>query len=565
METARQEYPRPQFERSKWINLNGQWQFEIDNSKSGEERGLYKEGVKLEGLINVPFCPESKMSGVEHKDFMYGVWYKRNIDIESDFTNVRLNFGAADYHCRAYINGKFAGEHKGGYISFGFDISNLLRKGKNEICVYCTDDTRSSLIPSGKQCDTLNSFGCLYTRTTGIWQTVWLEFLPANYIEWVKYYPNVNDSSITVTAALHGNGNFNADISFNNTPVGSYKMNAANGVITFNVKLSETHLWEVGNGRLYDVEFTFDKDSVKSYFGLRNITIDNKKLLINGKSVFGRWVLDQGFYPDGIYTAPSDEALLNDIRLSMAVGFNGARLHEKIFEERFLYHADRLGYIVWGEYPDWGLDITKPEALYSMLPEWTEEILRDFNHPSIIGWCPHNETWNVREQTQYNESILAIYNTTKALDPTRPCIDTSGGYHVKTDIFCVHDYDQNPVSFKEHYDKLMTESVLFDHFPDKETYRGEACFVSEYGGTAWANDSNGWGYGNGPATEEDFIERFRLLTDALLDNNCMMGLCYTQLTDVEQEQNGLYTYNRKPKFNTDILKSIMSKKAAIED
>ena len=570
MNIPRQEYPRPQFERRDWMNLNGLWQFEIDNDASGEARALYKEGVPLCGTINVPFCPESKLSGVEHKDFIKGVWYKRTINIPDTSGKIFIHFGAADYICRIYVNGTFAGEHKGGYISFSFDISFLIRKGENEICVYCSDDTLSPLIPSGKQSDKYESYGCLYTRTTGIWQTVWLEFIPEEYIEWVKYYPNVNDSSITITALLNGTGAFSADIFYDDEPVGSYITNSASGVISFTVKLSRKELWEVGKGRLYDVKFKFGKDDVKSYFGLRSVRIDGKKLLINNKAVFGRWVLDQGFYPDGIYTAPSDEALENDIKLSMAVGFNGARLHEKIFEGRFLYHADRHGYIVWGEYPDWGMDHTNPASVYSILPEWTEEIKRDFNHPAIIGWCPHNETWAPncpkaeRNKTQYDDAILLLYEMTKKLDPTRPCIDTSGGYHVKTDVYCVHDYEQNPAVFKPRYDKLASDGELYDPFPDKESYNGEACFVSEYGGASMSTE-NGWGYGATPLSEEEFIARFKGLTEALLNNPSMIGLCYTQLTDIEQEQNGLYTYDRKPKFDTEALRKIMSAKAAIEE
>lgn len=346
MQIYRSEYPRPQFERANWLNLNGQWQFEFDNNNTGEERGLFKEGVKLQSCINVPFCPESKLSGIQNTDFINGVWYKRSVDIPADFENVLLHFGAADYHCKAYVNGILAGEHKGGYTSFSFDVTKLLHAGENEICVYCQDDTRSSYIPSGKQFVKLYSAGCRYTRTTGIWQTVWLEFLPKKHIEWVKYYPNPFDGSITVTASLCGKGNFKAEMSFEGESAGNYELNDAQGIITFCVKLSKVHLWEVGNGRLYDVEFTFEDDSVKSYFGLRQVRIENEKFLINGKSVFGRWILDQGYYPDGIYTAPTDQDLENDIKLSIAAGFNGARLHQKVFEERYLYHADRLGYIV---------------------------------------------------------------------------------------------------------------------------------------------------------------------------------------------------------------------------
>ena len=567
VQIPRKEYPRPQFERENWLNLNGEWAFEMDNGRSGEARGLYQEGAALADKILVPFCPESELSGIGHKDFMYGVWYKRTVSLtEAQLSGrVILHFGAVDYHCKAYVNGVLAGEHKGGYVSFTFDVTVLLRPGANEITVYAEDNTRDRLIPSGKQSHEFKSFGCFYTRTTGIWQTVWMEFLPTEHIERVKYYPNIADGSVTVEAALCGTGDFKAEIFFADEKMGEYTAENTDGTLHFTVELKEKHLWEVGCGNLYDVRFTFGADKVKSYFGLREVRLDGHKFLINGKSVFQRLVLDQGFYPDGIYTAPSDEALENDIKLSLAVGFNGARLHEKIFEERFLYHADRLGYIVWGEFPNWGLDPSYADSIYGILPEWVEELQRDFNHPAIVGWCPYNETWDQEGRKQFDGALALVYQVTKAFDPTRPCIDTSGNFHVATDIFCVHDYEQDPDIFKDHYDKLMTEGKLFDNHEERQTYRGEATFVSEYGGIAWSQDESGWGYGNGPKTGEEFIDRFRRLTDALLDNREMFGLCYTQLTDVEQEQNGLYTYGRKPKFDPEIFRKILSRKAAIED
>ncbi len=569
MNIPRPEHPKPQFVRKNWLNLNGQWQFEKDNSKSGIARKIFEKGATLCGEITVPFCPESKLSGIGDTDFMYGVWYKRIVTINDLSQRTVLHFGAVDYKCTVFVNGTEVGTHKGGYVSFSFDITHALTEGDNEIAVFAEDDTRDRLIPSGKQSQKYDSYGCFYTRTTGIWQTVWLEFMPKTYIDSVRFYPNITDCSVSVEAKLCGTADFNCDITFDGEAMGSYSAENASGNIHFNVKLAKEYLWEAGHGRLYDVSFAFGDDKVDSYFGLREVRLDGMKFLINNKSVFLRLVLDQGFYPDGIYTAPTDDALKNDIEMSMAVGFNGARLHEKIFEERFLYHADRLGYIVWGEYPDWGLDHSYADNVYGILPEWVEEINRDFNHPSIIGWCPHNETWLLDTRKQFDDSIEMVYNVTKALDTTRPCIDTSGGYHVKTDIFCVHDYEQNPEIFKANYDRLMTEGYLYDRLAPRYqkpmVYRGEATFMSEYGGIAWDLDGNGWGYGEGPKTLEEFYERFCGLTDALLDNDKMFGLCYTQLTDVEQEQNGIYTYDRRPKFEKKRLYDIMTRKAAIED
>lgn len=564
----RHEHPDPQFERAAWLNLNGEWDFEFDFGNSKKESGII-ERKDWETKIVVPFCPESKLSGIEHTDFIPAVWYRKNITVTAEQLegNVLLHFGAVDYETTVYVNGKKAGYHKGGYASFKFNITEYLTEGENVIIVNAVDDVRNPLVPRGKQSQELKSHGCDYTRTTGIWQTVWLEFVPKAYITSFKIYPDYINGIVAVSAVVEGEGEFTASASYEGKAMGSFSKKAAS-TITGEIKLDEIHLWEVGNGRLYDLELTFGEDKVKSYFGLRNVKIDDYKFLINGKSVFQRLVLDQGFYPDGIYTAPSDEALENDIKISLAVGFNGARLHQKVFEKRFIYHCDRLGYIVWGEYGNWGLDWSDERALEAMLPEWCECVERDFNHPSIIGWCPFNETWDINGRKQYDSILRTIYRVTKQLDETRPCIDTSGNFHVETDIYDVHDYEQDYKLFKENYDKLMTENILYERFPDRQMYSGKGCaWVSEYGGLQWSRGDRGdaWGYGNAPKTEEELIERYAGLTNALLDNYRMFGFCYTQLYDIEQEQNGLYYYDRTPKFDTEIFRKINSRKAAIED
>ena len=575
MNIPRPEYPKPQFERENWLNLNGVWQFEIDNGRSGIARGLAEADAKLSDQILVPFCPESKLSGIEHTDFMYGVWYKRTVTLTEQqcAQRVVLHFGAVDYTANVFVNGKKVGTHKGGYISFAMDITEFVTPGENVITVFAEDDTRSGTIPKGKQAHHYHSSGCDYTRTTGIWQTVWIEFTPKSYIKSFKFYPDYKKGEVTVFVELCGKGDFTANITYEGKPMASFCETDTQGRLQFTLSLEEIHLWEIGKGRLYDVAFTFGEDAVKSYFGLRNVELRGQKFLLNGKSVFQRTVLDQGFYPDGIYTAPSDEDLKNDILLSLACGFNGARPHEKIFEERYFYHADKLGYITWGEYPDWGLNYNKAENIHNIMPEWLEEIERDFNHPSIVGWCPRNEVWNTWWGEPHRPSLALLYDVTKAIDPTRPCIDVSGGFHVKTDIYDVHEYCQNGGGLHYRYDGI-NDGVMTEHpwHENQIPYTGGPVFLSEYGGIAWFakcdedNDrKKAWGYGNGPKTEEEFIARFTELTEALMENPGLMGLCYTQLTDVEQEQNGLYTYDRIPKFDPEIFKKVLSKKAAIED
>lgn len=565
----RTEHPKPQFMRENWVNLNGEWQFEIDNSNSGTEKGFYNNlDMEFSMRINVPFCPESKLSGVENTDFMNVVWYKRDFDItEEQLKNrVVIHFGAVDYDSTIYINGEWCRNHKGGYVSFSCDITDHLKPGKNTVTVRATDDVRDRLVPSGKQSMSYHSQGCVYTRTTGIWQTVWLEFVPQTHIVSAKYVPDAENARLNITADLIGEGTFKAEAFYNGQPMGSAQTESKGGNVVLNIGLSEKHLWEVGNGRLYDLVLTYGEDTVQSYFGLRSLRLDGYKFLINEKSVFQRLVLDQGFYPDGIYTAPTDDELVMDIKRSLAMGFNGARLHEKVFEERFLYHCDRLGYIVWGEYPNWGLDHSYADSILGILPEWLEVVERDFNHPAIVGWCPFNETWDQYKGRQVNEVISTVYNVTKAVDPTRPCIDTSGNYHVVTDIFDVHDYEQDPVKLAETYALLPVEGTFHDRFYGRQMYKiGQPMFVSEYGGIRWSEEESGWGYGEAPKSREEFLERLKGLTDVLLDNECMLGLCYTQLNDVEQEKNGLYTYDRRPKFEPEVIHKILSRKAAIED
>jgi len=578
----RNEHPRPQWQRDEWINLNGEWEFEFDfgGSALDRERQLAEH---LDSKIIVPFCPESELSGVNYKDFMSALCYKRAFEVTKDNLDGRiiLHFGAVDYKAQVYVNKKLVGTHIGGYTSFEFDITEYVTEGENSVFLFVEDDVKDGKQCAGKQSDRGFSYGCLYTRITGIWQTVWLEFVPENYIKSAKYYPDINKPAVTVTGETCGFGDVDICVTLEGEEVGRETVYSG-GSFSATIHLSKKLLWEIGKGGLYSVEFKFGKDRVASYFGLREVAMDGYKILINGKSVFQRLVLDQGYYKDGIYTAPSDEVLKNDIQLSLDAGFNGARLHEKVFEERFLYHADKMGYIVWGEYPNWGVkDYKDHNAFADMLCGWTESINRDFNHPSLVGWCPLNETWLYKEREMNGRVMETIYMLTKTLDSTRPCIDTSGHFHHITDIYDIHDYDQIVETFTERY-KDFGETGDFDlsdyapyekpFYKGSYTYKkGQPVFLSEYGGIKWDMDALvdterklSWGYGEAPKTEEEFIERYRGLTEALLNNKYMFGFCYTQLYDVEQERNGLYTYDRKPKFDMSIFKVINEQQAAIE-
>ncbi|MBQ9803143.1 MAG: beta-galactosidase [Clostridia bacterium] len=577
----RAEHPNPQWERENWKNLNGEWQFEIDNAMSGEARRLFAADAVLAGRITVPFCPESALSGVGNKDFMLAVWYKRVVTFteqELAGNRVLLHFGAADFETRLWVNGKRVGlPHVGGYGSFTYDVTEALLAGENDITVECLDDTRSPRQSGGKQSERYGSYGCFYTRTTGIWQTVWVELVPTTYIKYAQILPDLENLSVMIRAELVGKGDLGAQVYYEGRLVGEAKK--VNLCVTggLEIKLSEKHVWELGCGRLYDLVLTFGTDRVKSYFGLRSVAMEGRKFLLNGKSVFQRLVLDQGFYPDGIYTAPTEAALIKDIECGMAAGFNGARLHEKVFEPRYLYHADKMGYMVWGEYGNWGLDHSDIANLATFLPDWLSTVRRDCNHPAVIGWCPFNETWDYgpQKKRQDNELLRIVFEQTKLMDPTRPCIDTSGNYHVVTDIYDIHDYEQNVETFAAHIHETEVSGKTVDRNGGgrQEWDAVSPLFISEYGGIgihivddAPNKQSVSWSYGQSAKSYEEFYERYRGLTYAILDNPLIMGFCYTQLTDVEQEQNGLFTYaDRSPKFDMKIISAINRRKAAIED
>lgn len=574
-EVPRPEHPDPQRMRDTWLNLNGPWQFEEDPDNTGEARSL-TEGKGLAGTIVVPFCPESGLSGIGKTDFMKYLWYRRTFEVPGDWRGRRvlLHFGAVDWRARVWLNGRYLGQHEGGYTPFQFEITPHLRPSGNEVVVSVFDDTRSGSQATGKQSHDLKSSGCVYTRTTGIWQTVWLEAVGDTCLSEFTITPAAASKQIAFQGDLDGPTSglsLRLSITDQGKPVGAATFPAARRVGPVTLSLSKVHLWSPEDPFLYGLDITLldgDKsvDTVHSYFGMREVRIEGNRFLLNGKPVFQRLVLDQGFYPQGIYTAPSDEALKRDIELSLAAGFNGARLHQKVFEPRLLYWADKLGYLLWGEYPNWGFDHSNPKAQAQMLAEWLEEVARDRNHPSIIGWCPLNETGGGEGVAQL-QRMLAV---TRQIDPSRPFLDTSGYVHLvpETDVYDCHDYDQNPESFRSRYALfgLTGESPFNNNLSDpRSAYRGQPYFVSEYGGMFVKTEKSpggGWGYGQ--VDLKAFMERYRGLAEALLENPNVCGFCYTQLTDIEQEQNGIYFYDRSPKYDVKLIAAINRKPAAYE-
>lgn len=571
----RPEYPRPQFERAEWINLNGTWTFEFDFGKSGMDRELYNS-TGFTRNITVPFCPESKLSGVEHKDFIPAMWYHRTLHIPTSWKNkkIMLNFGAIDYYAQIFINGKSAGRHWGGSSSFTVDITRLVAEGnQHQLVVYVEDNQRSGTQARGKQCDFFYSRGCDYTRTTGIWQTVWMEAIDPCGLKSTYVVPDLDQSRFIITPQFHTvnpGQKLRITLHDGNKDIARTTVSATlQGPVIIPVKNPKT--WSPGSPFLYDITYEVinDKgetiDKVDSYTGMRKIHIEGDQIYLNNEPCYQRLVLDQGFYPEGIWTAPTDEALRRDIELSMAAGFNGARMHQKVFEERYHYWADKMGYLTWGESASWGMDGLNIEAARNFLSEWEEVIIRDRNHPSIIIWTPFNEAGNpsltLEQEKQHSRMINDVYNLTKTLD-YRPVNDVSGHFHVVTDIWTIHDYDQNPATLHERL--LKKDGEVFRRNTEKEPpYSGQPYFVAEYGGVKWVVGTqyaeNTWGYGDSPKTEEEVYQRLQALTDALRSLPHNTGFCYTQLTDVEQEQNGIYNYDRTPKFDMKRIHAIFSK------
>ncbi len=481
-----------------------------------------------------------------------------------------LRFGAVDYEATVWVNGLLAGRHRGGYSPFAFEISDMVRDGENELLVRARDETRSPLQPSGKQSDRLDSYGCFYTRTTGIWQTVWLEAVPPAGLAGAQVQAQGSASAMLRVSAPGVPDGFlvRAGIRAEGREVVTAEGRIQHESACIPLDLGTGRLWSPDDPFLYAVELELREgdeilDRVQSYFGLRHIDTDGPAILLNGQPLFQRLVLDQGYHPDGGYTAPDDSALRRDIELSKAMGFNGARLHQKIFEPRFLYWADTLGYLVWGEYPSWGLDLSQPAALHRLLPEWLAAVERDFNHPSIVGWCPLNET----AQESPRPVLAALYWATKAADGTRPVIDTSGYVHAITDVDDCHSYEQDPEAFAALFRDFALGGAPYRSSQFDAPHRGQPYFVSEYGGIWWnpgQREAKPWGYGERPRSEEEFLRRYRALTETLLFHPGMCGFCYTQLYDVEQEVNGLHTYARKPKFDPALIRATNRQTAAVE-
>jgi beta-galactosidase/beta-glucuronidase len=572
----RQEHPRPQMTRERWINLNGEWTCRIRKMpilQGGVLRAPHRRWTEepprgpYQDTITVPFAPESACSGAGHTDFIDHIDYHRTFTIPSGWKGLRifLRFGGVDFHTDVYVNGRRAGSHSGGSTPFNIDITPFVSPGSStSLDVSARDFINSGDQGGGKQSHYGESYGCFYTRTTGIWQTVWLEGVMPGGLDDVQFFPDVREGRLTaVPRFLAPRSGGELVLRVRENPDGgkviAEKRFPCRDGHPASVEIPAPVLWQPGNPKLYGLDLIVYRDgeeidTVRSYFALREVSCRGGKVCVNGEPVFLRFVLDQGYYPDGGWTAPSDRQLKRDIELSMAAGFNGARLHQKVFEDRFHYWADRLGYLTWAEWPSWGFDYNGYHAARAFLNEVSETVTYLRNHPSIIAWTPYNETWDFINARAHELNHDDAYRLCKAADPTRPVNGASGGIHHLTDLYTVHMYESGGESLAE---KLGSRENPFRNLADVSApYQGQPYIVDEFGGIRWTGESRqesgpSWGYGDTPASGDAFFQRLRSQVDALNSRNFVAGWCYTQLTDVEQEQNGVYYYDRTPKFPTE--------------
>ena len=538
----------------------------------------------------MPFCPESELSGIGDHDFHEAVWYRRELTIPAAWAGRRalLHFQAVDYDATVWVDGVEVGRHRGGFSPFTCDLHGVAAPGDTVTLVLRARDTHRGAQPRGKQAQSFGPSGAIYVRTTGIWQSVWLEPVPEVALRRPRLTPDLANSLIRLEQPLSGNLpglRLRAVLRDDEGVVSQAECRADLDLaprLDLPIPPERRRLWAPGDPQLYDLDIQLldadgsAVDAARSYAGLRSVAIDGLAIKINGETVFQRLVLDQGYYPDGIMTAPDDAALRADIELSLAAGFNGARLHQKVFEERFLYHADRLGYLVWGEFGDWGcrhmgpLDGEHQRPGPDYVAQWLEVLERDYSHPCIVGWCPLNETWQSLTDriTQLDDVTQGMYLATKAMDTTRPVLDASGYSHrVRgADVYDSHDYTQDPDELLRRHAGLAQGRPYENSFEGRGIpqryvgnarwslpWAGQPYFVSEFGGIWWnpdvAEDEDSWGYGERPRSIGEFYERFERLCAVLLDDANMFGYCYTQLTDILQEQNGIYAYDRRVKFD----------------
>ena len=571
----RPEHPQPQFVREAWFNLNGEWQFEFDDKDAGLRENWGASSRPFSRKIIVPYCFEAPLSSIGDPSFHAVVWYRRSFTLPGDWKGRRvlLHFGALDYRARVWVNGQLAGSHEGGHVPFAFEITPLLTTGENSIAVRAEDPPTDRYIPRGKQYWEPKSRGIFYTRTTGIWQTVWLEAVGSSYISSVRMTPDLGRGAVQLDFRVDHPApetEISIEVSFQGRRRAVGLASAEEVRASAVVIVPGAQAWSPATPNLYEVTFELRRagrtlDRVRSYFGLRRVAVERGRVFLNNRPTYLKMVLDQGYWPESILTPPTDDAIQYDIRLTKEMGFNGARKHQKVEDPRYLYWADKMGLLVSAEMANAQLFDERYAAAFAR--EWIEAVERDYNHPSIIIWAPINESWgtpDLRHAAQQMH-LKSIYALTRSLDSTRLAIDNEGWEHTNaTDLFALHDYARTGELLFQKYKSLGSGELPNNSrgalVPGFE-YNGAPFLLSEYGGIAYIPEgakvpSEAWGYSGVEKTAEAALDRHRGLTAAILKIPAFAGYCYTQLTDVEQEVNGLLTYDRKPKYDVRAIHAI---------
>ncbi|SES05858.1 glycoside hydrolase family 2 protein [Salisediminibacterium halotolerans] len=573
--SSAEEYPRPQFKRDAWYDLNGTWAFAFDDDDIGEKEKWYArdgQGEFFTRQIEVPYAYQSKKSGIQSDEQYEVVWYRRAFHYEKNETKeLLLHFEAVDYYTKVWVNGEFVGEHTGGHTPFSFPIGAAVQSGENTIVIRA-EDKNSVEQPIGKQTWKSENFLCWYTRTTGIWQPVWMEEVSPLHIADLTMTPNIAESNLRIESKLSGHQQtayLEAHVYYQgewiNSAAAWVKKGQENVEMTVNVESESADFrvfyWSPENPRLYDITLTLTAaddvaDQVDSYFGMRSIEVNNGQILLNREEFYQKLILDQGYYKDALMTAGYDE-MKADLLKVKEMGFNGVRRHQTIADRRYMYLCDQLGLVMWAEMPSF-FSFTD-QSMAAMLNESREMVKKHRNHPSVIIYTIMNESWGVNEiyhRSDQQNFVNALYYQTKAMDPSRLVVGNDGWEHTVTDILTIHDYNSNPAQVAATYqaadfaDGSPSKTSRKQNFAQGYRYSGEPIIMSEFGGIAYRSCETGneWGYGTRPRTEEQALERFEQLIEAVAASDSLQGFCYTQLTDVEQEVNGLLNHDHTEKF-----------------
>ena len=574
----RNEYPRPHFRRDNWLSLNGMWEFEFDDNHDGEMRGIHSGKIKLEREINVPFTYQYPESGIGDKTFHDTLWYRRSFVYDRAGDSAILGFNASDYITTVWVNGHYATTHQGGFAPFTVDITKYLNEGENVIVVRCFDPLDPT-IPRGKQSWLNDPFSCWYTPNSGIWQSVWVDFVGDDSIEDFSITPDIDTNSFSGEIKLR---NALADlieikVFYDNklikrqmlSPDGKYTRYAVN-MMELNF-VDEVTYWAPEHPNLFYVDINLYKenkllDTVHTRFGMRKISItDDGRVLLNNKPLYQRLILDQGYWKDSGLTPPSVESIKADIEFTKAAGFNGARKHQKFEDPYYYYLADELGLLTWCEMPS-SYNFNTDEVSY-VTNEWQQIVNTAKKFSSIITYVPINESWGVRKALTSEEQqnfARSLYYLTKSIDPSR-LVSTNDGWEnlSESDMLAIHDYSSLGSELKGKYN-LATYDDAFQTFrrvlANGNRYMGQPVLLSEFGGIMFERDQRdgNWGYNSAAKNDDEFLARLKALVDGIYDAN-FEGFCYTQLTDVQQEVNGLLDSEHNPKIAPEKIREILVK------